>query len=104
MSSLPQGVMIFLSLLPMLGLGLLAVVLLSLGSNRDRWILPGALAVSWRSRVGGAAMEYGPRVKALLNQPKPEIAEIDDSQSAPGGGQFKIVNFSEKENRQSHDK
>jgi hypothetical protein len=69
MNALPQEAMILLSVLPFLGLGILAVVLVSLGSNRDRYILPGVLAVVLAVSSWGAAQEYGPRVQALLNKP-----------------------------------
>lgn len=71
MNTLPQETLIVLSALPLLGLGILAVVLFALGSNRDRYILPGALAVLLAVSTWGAAKEYGPRVKALIAKPAP---------------------------------
>jgi hypothetical protein len=78
MESLPHAAIIIISTLPLLGLGIIAVVLLSLATNRDRWILPGTLIMMLAAAGWGAAMEYGPKAMELLENRAPaEVASVE---------------------------
>jgi hypothetical protein len=83
MESLPHAAIIVISTLPLLGLGIIAVVLLSLATNRDRWILPGTVIMIVAAAGWGTAMEYGPKAMELLaNMAPAEVASVD-AEAAP---------------------
>jgi hypothetical protein len=83
MESFPREAMMVISALPLLGLGILVVVLVSLGAKRDRWILPGVTMVILAVSSWGAAMEFGPRVKSWWERP-PAMAPVDITSAASG--------------------
>ncbi len=66
MAGTSHGSLMLMSAMPLLGLGILAVVLLAMALNRDRWIVPGSIAVILAASGWAAAMEYGPQARELL--------------------------------------
>jgi hypothetical protein len=91
MEGLPHGLTVLLGSLPLLGFGILALVLFALASDRDRLIVPGTVAVL--VLVGGlaAAMEYGGQMKsALVNRlerPAPAEQPASAGEEQPPAGE-----------------
>ncbi len=84
MESLPQGASLIIVIMPLLGIGLLAVVLAALIANREKLIVPGAVSVVILAASIGVAMEYGPRMTAAKAPPqKPSVPEADYDETEP---------------------
>ena len=91
MEGLPHGLTVLLGSLPLLGFGILALVLFALASDRDRLIVPGTVAVL--VLVGGlaAAMEYGGQMKSALvsrlERPAPAEPPVSAGEEQPPAGE-----------------
>lgn len=87
MESIPKEAMVLISILPLIGLGLLTVVLLSLGLKRDRWIVPGMVMVVLAAAGWGTATEFGGKVNQLIakapESPPAAANPSENSESPP---------------------
>ena len=84
MEQIPHGLSVALGTLPLLGAGLLVLIVASLAADRDRWIVPGTVAVLMLAAGISAAMEFGPQVQsALASRPQPAVAAAEPATPAP---------------------
>lgn len=70
-----------LSLIPLLGLGVMAAALFALTAKKDRWIIIGSLLTIFSLAGVGLAIEYGGQIKSRL-APDQELA-IADHRTGP---------------------
>ncbi|HUT55622.1 MAG TPA: hypothetical protein VM658_19690 [bacterium] len=85
-----HGALILVSTMPLLGLGVLAVVLLAMAVNRDRWIVPGSIAVIIAASGWAAAVEYGPQARKLLarSEAPAQVAATQPSEPQPDADEY----------------
>lgn len=81
MESMPHSAVIMLLALPVLGLGILSIVLFALGANREKWIVPGVAVMIMTVAGFSAAMEYGGKVADFLEN---SISQSDESATDEG--------------------
>lgn len=75
MQALPSFTDLILLVMPLLGLGILTVVLTSMIANRDRWIVPGTIMVLLAVAGLAMAIEYGDSLRSLMEKPEPVAEE-----------------------------
>lgn len=88
MDQIPHGLSVMLGTLPFLGAALLVMIVAALAADRDRWIIPGTVAVVVLVAGLSAAMEFGSQVKTALasrmeqSEPATPVPEASETPSA----------------------